>query len=146
MMYIGPERVCQGLRDQDRRVRVVALPEIQQSRQPRVGEIAEVGVVEAVLGAAEGQDHGVVVECARELREILALVLAPVAAADDEDPLQLARLDGVDHLTTERSRSVTHTAYWSGLSKLRCSILGWHTPMSRLSALCQKYNPGHFNS
>ena len=103
MVYIGPERVRQGLSDQDRRVRVVALPEIQQSRQPGVGEIAKVGVVEAVLGAAEGQDHGVVVQRARELREILALVLASVAAAHDEDPLKLARLDGVDHLRQKES-------------------------------------------
>ena len=108
-MYVGPERVRQSLRDQDRRVRVVALPEIQQSRQAGVGEIAEVGVVEAILGAAQREDHGVVVERARELREILALVLAAVAAADDEDTLQLARLDSVDHLRQMGSRSVIHT-------------------------------------
>ena len=128
MMYIGPECVRQGLRDQDRRVRVVALPEIQQSRQPGVGEIAEVGVVEAVLGAAQGEDHGVVVQCARELREILALVLAPVAAADDEDPLQLARLDGVDHL---RQNNVGYR-HRNRVGRIRLSINGYNQLMGQV--------------
>ena len=83
-------------------------------------------MVEAVLGAAERQDHRVVVQRARELCEVLALVLAPVAPADDEDALQLARLDSVDHLRQngEGKFKVMLLAKWSASSKLCCNH-GW---------------------
>ena len=98
MVDVSSERVGERLCSQNGGVGVVALAEIKKTGQTGVAEVAEVEVVEAILGTAQGEDHGVVAKCLGELGEVLALVLATVATSDDKDALQLTCLDCVDHL------------------------------------------------
>ena len=98
MVDVGSESVGERLCSQDGGVGVVALAEIEKTRQTSVAQVTEVQVVEAILGTAEGEDHGIVAEGLGELGEVLTLVLAAVATADDKDALQFTCLDRVDHL------------------------------------------------
>ncbi len=99
------EGLGQGHGDLDRGVGVVALADVQQPRD--AADVAELQLVEAVLAAGQGQDHAVLRgTCCSELRVVVAARLGAVAAADQEEVLDCAALDRLDHLVRHAQHRV----------------------------------------
>ena len=98
--FINPavEGAGQGQGDLYGRVGVVALPDVEEPRD--AADVAEIFLVEAVLAAGQGQDHGVL----RGLFGKLGIVVAPgfgaVAATNQEEVLDGARFHRRDHLVS----------------------------------------------
>lgn len=87
-------------------VTVVTLADIQQTRNA-VGQGAPIVAVDAEFAATHGQGDGVLGQVVAQVGEVVALlVLRAVAAADDEDVLQVAGLNGLDDLVGDREHGV----------------------------------------
>ena len=90
------EGAGQGDGNLDRRVGVVALADVQQARD--AADVAEVELVEAVLAAGQGEDDAILGNLLGELGVVVAAGFGAVAAADEEEVLDLAGLDRGDDL------------------------------------------------
>ena len=72
--------------------------------------MSEVVLIEAILAAAEGEDDTVVRDKLRDTSVVVALALGAVAATNNEEVLDGALLDSVDHLGCYAHHSVASEA------------------------------------
>src|SRR6266568_6896967 len=122
----------QGNCDLDGRVGVVALTDIQETRD--AADVAEFELVEAVLAAGQGQDDRILWEFLGKFGVVVAPRFGAVAAADQEKVLDRAGLDGGDNLVGyaqhgvvaeagQDFRSEEHTSELQSQFHLVCRLL-----------------------
>ena len=102
------ELLGQRQRQLDRRIAVVALTDVDQARD--AVDVAELLFVEAVFAASERQDNAVLRGAGGEFLVIAALALVAVAAADQEEMLDIALPDLVDHCRGGRHQCIATEA------------------------------------
>eukprot|EP00048_Salpingoeca_helianthica_P018547 m.242330 g.242330 ORF g.242330 m.242330 type:complete len:346 (-) comp25523_c0_seq1:848-1885(-) len=112
---VSVESLGKGRGNHHGTVAVVALAHVDDAGEGRVGDVAKVELVEAVLAAAEGEDHGGRRGSQSQVAVIVALALVTVAATNDKDVLQVALLDGVNDLAGQRQQCLVSKAHGDGL-------------------------------
>ena len=109
------ERPGQGHGNLDRGIGVVALADVQQTRN--AADVAEFQLVETVLAAGQREDHAVVGQLLRQFRKVVPAGLRPVATADEEEVADLPLLDGVDDLVGHAQHGIAAEADGDGLRR-----------------------------
>ena len=121
------ERIRQRNGNLNRRIRIIALADIQQSRD--AANVAERQLVKPVLAACQRQDHAIIRDLLCKISIVVASGLGPVAAADQEEMPNLLSLDRIDHGSRNAHHGIVSKADGDGFlfgvfGKSRCFQCG----------------------